>query len=45
MVSDEIKKAIATTLLKYPITHFQIDKPELPKVYKDSTLYGFINIL
>ena len=37
LISDEIKKAIATTLLKYPKT--DVDKPELPKVYKDSILY------
>ena len=36
-----MKKAIATTLLKYPKT--DVDKPELPKVYEDSTLHGFIN--
>ena len=41
LISDEIKKAVATTLLKYPKT--DIDKPELPKVYEDSTLHGLIN--
>ena len=41
LISDEIKKAIATTLLKYPKT--DVDKPELPKVYEDNTLHGFIN--
>ena len=41
LISDEIKKASATTLLKYPKTY--VDKPELPKVYKDSTVHGFIN--
>ena len=39
--SVEIKKAIATTLLKCPKT--DVDKPELPKVYEDSTLHGFIH--
>ena len=43
LVSDETKKAIATTLLKYPKADFQIGKSELPKVYEDSTLQGFIN--
>ena len=43
LVSDEIKKAIATALLKYLKTDFQIDKPELPKGYEDSTQHGFIN--
>ena len=42
LVSDEIKKAIATTSLKYPKTYFQIDKPKPPKVYEDRTLHGFI---
>ena len=41
LISDEIKKTIATTLLKHPKT--DVDKPELPKVYKDSTVLGFIN--
>ena len=41
LISDEIKKAIATTLLKYPKTG--VDKPELPKEYEDSTQHGFIN--
>ena len=41
LISDEIKKAVATTLLKYPKT--DVDKPELPKVYEDSTLHGLIN--
>ena len=41
LISDEIKKAIATTLLKYLQT--DVDKPELSKVYKDSTPNGFIN--
>ena len=41
LISDEIKKAIATTLLKYPKT--DEEKPELPKVYEDSTIHGFIN--
>ena len=40
LISDEIKKAIATTLLKYP--KIDVDKPKLPKVYEDSTLHGFI---
>ena len=31
LISDDIKKAIATTLLKYPKTDVD-DKPELPKV-------------
>ena len=35
--SDEIKKAIATTLLKHPKT--DVDKPELPTIYDDSTLH------
>ena len=39
LISDKIKKAIATTLLKY----LKTDKPELPKVYRDSTLHEFIN--
>ena len=39
----KIKKVIATTLLKYPKTDFQINKPELPKVYEESTLHAFIN--
>ena len=34
-------KPIATTLLKYLKT--VVDKPELPKVYRDSTLHEFIN--
>ena len=37
LISDKIKKAIATTLLKYLKT--VVDKPELPKVYRDSTLH------
>ena len=41
LISDKIKKAIATILLKYPKT--DVDQPKLPKVYKDSTLHGFIN--
>ena len=41
LISDKIKKAIATTLLKYLKT--VVDKPELPKVYRDSTLHEFIN--
>ena len=41
LISDEIKKARATTLLKY--AKADVDKPELPKVYKDSTLHEFIN--
>ena len=41
LISDKIKKAIATTLLKYLKT--DVDKPELPKVYRDSTLHEFIN--
>ena len=41
LISDEVKKAIATTLLKYPKT--DVEKPELPKVYEESTLHGFIN--
>ena len=41
LISDEIKKAIATTLLKYLKT--DVDKPQLPKVYKGSTVHGFIN--
>ena len=36
LISDEIKKAIATTLLQYPKT--EVDKPELPKYVK--TLYS-----
>ena len=40
LISDNFKKAIATTLLKYPKT--DVDKPELPKVDKDSTVHGFI---
>ena len=43
LVSDEIKKAIATTLLKYPKTDFRIVKPEQPKIYEDSIVQGFIN--
>ena len=31
LINDEIKEAIATTLLKYPKT--AVDEPELPKVY------------
>ena len=38
LVSDEIKKAIATTLFKYPQTDFQTDKPELSKVGYIETL-------
>ena len=41
LISVEIKKAIATTLLKY--FKRDVDKPELSKVYEDSTLIGFIN--
>ena len=41
LISDKIKKAIATILLKYLKT--VVDKPELPKVYRDSTLHEFIN--
>ena len=41
LISDEIKKSIATTMLKYPKT--DVDKAELPEVYEDSTLHGFIN--
>ena len=41
VISDEIRKAIATTLLKYPKT--DVDKQALPKVYEDSTLHWFIN--
>ena len=41
LISDKIKKAIATTLLKYLKT--DVDKPELPKVYRDNTLHEFIN--
>ena len=41
LISDEIKKAIATTLLKYLKT--DVDQPELPQAYKDSALHGFIN--
>ena len=41
LIKDEIKKAIATTYLKYPET--DVDKQELPEVYKDSTVHGFIN--
>ena len=41
LISDEIKKAIATTLLKYSKT--DVDKPEPPKVYEDSTLHWFVN--
>ena len=37
LISDEIKKTLATTLLKYPKT--DIDMPELPKVQQDSTLH------
>ena len=33
LISDDIKKAIATTLLNYPRTN--VDKQELPKVYED----------
>ena len=40
-MSDEIKKSIAAALLKCPKT--DVDKPELAKVYKDSSLQGFIN--
>ena len=35
-IRDEIKKAIAITLLKHPKT--DVDKPEPPKVYEDSTV-------
>ena len=38
---SEIKKAITTTLSKYPKT--DVEKPELPKVYEDSTMHEFIN--
>ena len=41
LISDKIKKAIATSLLKYLKT--DVDKLELPKVYRDSTLHEFIN--
>ena len=41
LISDEIKKSIATTLLKYLKT--DVDNPELPQVYEDNTLRGFIN--
>ena len=41
LIGDKIKKAIATTMLKYLKTY--VDKPELPKVYRDSTLHEFIN--
>ena len=41
LINDKIKKAIATTLLKYPKT--DVDRPELPKVHEDSNLHGFIN--
>ena len=41
LITDESKKAIATTLLKYPKT--DVHKPEQPKVYEDSPLHGFIN--
>ena len=41
LICEEIKKAIATSLLKYPKR--DVNKPELPKVYKNSTLHGFIN--
>ena len=41
LISDKSKKAIATTLLKCLKT--VVDKPELPKVYRDSTLHEFIN--
>ena len=41
LISDKFKKAIATTLLKYLKT--DVDKPELPKVYRDNTLHEFIN--
>ena len=43
LVGDKTKNAIATALMKYPKTDFGIGKPELPKVYEDSTLQGFIN--
>ena len=38
LISDEIKKAIATTKLKHP--KIDVEKPELPKIYEDSTLHG-----
>ena len=41
LIRDKIKKTIATTFLKYPKT--DVDKPQLPKVYEDNTLHGFIN--
>ena len=41
-VSDEIKRAIVATWLKYLKTDFQLNKPELSKVYEDRTLRGFI---
>ena len=41
LIIDEIKKAIATAMLKYPNT--DVYKLELPKVYEDSTVHGFIN--
>ena len=34
LVGDEIEKAIATTVLKYPKTDFQKGKPELQKYMK-----------
>ena len=38
LVCDETKKAIATTVLKYPKTDFRIGKPELQKYTK--TAFG-----
>ena len=41
LISDEIKKVIATTLLKYSKT--DVDKPEVPKVLEDRILHELIN--